>query len=367
MDLGTTLGIWAHPDDDIYLSSGLMAENARLGNRVVDVTATRGEGGSMDEERWPPDTMAEVRTAELLRSLEVLGVREHRFLDGFVDVDMDAPLGDGTDQVRAIVEEVRPDAILTFDGAGTVLFANRAAETLFGYPVAAMIGQPVTMPVALAPVGSTGMRHPDGEILSARAAAKFGVPYTLSTMSICSIEDVRAATRGPFWFQLYVFRDRGFSESVIERAKAAGCTALFLTVDLPMRGQRHCDIKNGLTVPPRLTARNALDILTKPSWALGVLLSKRKSFGNIDTYLNNTTVKVVVQNVQVLAVQPKSGEQANLVQPAGGPEPDVIVILAVTPQQAEIVRHLFLLRNGQSIAGAPSRAALEALVPFGAG
>ena len=95
MDLGTTLGVWAHPDDDIYLSSGLMAANAQMGNRVVDVTATRGEGGSMDEERWPPETMAEVRTDELLRSLEVLGVHEHRFLEGFVDVDMDAPLGDG--------------------------------------------------------------------------------------------------------------------------------------------------------------------------------------------------------------------------------------------------------------------------------
>jgi L-lactate dehydrogenase (cytochrome) len=106
-------------------------------------------------------------------------------------------------------------------------------------------------------------------------------------MSICSIEDVRAATKAPFWFQLYVFRDRGFSESVIERAKAAGCTALFLTVDLPMRGQRHCDIKNGLSVPPRLSARNALDIATKPGWAFSVLMGKRKSFGNIDAYLNN--------------------------------------------------------------------------------
>ena len=118
MDLGTTLGIWAHPDDDIYLSSGLMAANAQMGNRVVDVTATRGEGGSMDEERWPPDTMAEVRTAELLRSLEVLGVHEHRFLDGFIDVDMDAPLGDGTDEVRAIIEDVQPRSVLTFGPEG---------------------------------------------------------------------------------------------------------------------------------------------------------------------------------------------------------------------------------------------------------
>jgi L-lactate dehydrogenase (cytochrome) len=150
-----------------------------------------------------------------------------------------------------------------------------------------MLGEKVSMPIGIAPTGLTGLMHGDGEMLAARAAEAAGIRYCLSTMSICSIEDVRGATKGPFWFQLYVFRDRGFSESVIERAKAAGCTALFLTVDLPMRGQRHCDIKNGLTVPPRLTVRNALDILTKPSWALGVLMSKRKSFGNIDTYLNN--------------------------------------------------------------------------------
>src|SRR5882672_20796 len=150
-----------------------------------------------------------------------------------------------------------------------------------------MLGEKVAMPVAIAPTGLTGLLHGNGEMLAARAAEKAGVRFTLSTMSICSIEDVREATTAPFWFQLYVFRDRGFSESVIERAKAAGCTALFLTVDLPMRGQRHCDIKNGLSVPPRLTARNAFDILTKPSWALSVLMGKRKSFGNIDAYLNN--------------------------------------------------------------------------------
>jgi len=150
-----------------------------------------------------------------------------------------------------------------------------------------MLGEKVSMPVAIAPTGLTGLIHGDGEILGARAAEAAGVRFCLSTMSICSIEDVRAATKAPFWFQLYVFRDRGFSESVIERAKAAGCTALFLTVDLPMRGQRHCDIKNGLTVPPRLTARNAIDVASKPAWALGVLMGKRKSFGNVDVYLKN--------------------------------------------------------------------------------
>ncbi len=150
-----------------------------------------------------------------------------------------------------------------------------------------MLGEKVSMPVAIAPTGLTGLMHGNGEMLAARAAEAAGIRYTLSTMSICSIEDVRSVTKAPFWFQLYVFRDRGFSESVIERAKAAGCTALFLTVDLPMRGQRHCDIKNGLTVPPRLTARNAFDIMTKPGWLAGVLMGKRKSFGNIDTYLKN--------------------------------------------------------------------------------
>jgi LmbE family N-acetylglucosaminyl deacetylase len=119
MDLGTLLGIWAHPDDDIYLSAGLMASNVDLGNRVVDVTATRGEGGSMDEDRWPPETMADVRTDELMRSLEVLGVREHRFLEGPTDVDMDTPLDEaGAAQVREIMAEVRPDTVLTFGPDG---------------------------------------------------------------------------------------------------------------------------------------------------------------------------------------------------------------------------------------------------------
>jgi L-lactate dehydrogenase (cytochrome) len=150
-----------------------------------------------------------------------------------------------------------------------------------------MLGEKVAMPVAIAPTGLTGLLHGDGEVLAARAAEAAGIRFTLSTMSICSIEDVRAATKGPFWFQLYVFRDRAFSETVIERAKAAGCTALFVTVDLPLRGQRHADIKNGLEVPPKLTLRNAFDIATKPAWALSVLMGKRKSFGNIDAYLKS--------------------------------------------------------------------------------
>ena len=145
-----------------------------------------------------------------------------------------------------------------------------------------MLGREVRMPVALAPVGLTGLNWADGEILAARAAERYGVPYTLSTMSICSIEDVAAGVTQPFWFQLYVMRDRGFAASLIERAKAAKCSALVLTLDLQIQGQRHQDLKNGLAVPPTLTWGTAFDILRKPGWALNVLRGKRKSFGNLE-------------------------------------------------------------------------------------
>jgi L-lactate dehydrogenase (cytochrome) len=145
-----------------------------------------------------------------------------------------------------------------------------------------MLGEEVAMPVGLAPVGLTGLNWADGEILAARAAQRFGVPFTLSTMSICSIEDVAGAVDKPFWFQLYVMRDRGFAASLIERAKAAGCSALVLTLDLQVQGQRHRDLKNGLAVPPTLTLGTALDIMMKPAWALNVLRGKRKSFGNLE-------------------------------------------------------------------------------------
>jgi L-lactate dehydrogenase (cytochrome) len=145
-----------------------------------------------------------------------------------------------------------------------------------------MIGQDVTMPVAIAPVGLTGLNWADGEIHGARAAEKFGIPFTLSTMSICSIEDVAGAVTKPFWYQLYVFRDRGFAASLIDRAKAAGCSALVLTLDLQIQGQRHRDLKNGLAVPPRLTLGTMLDVMTKPGWALNVLTGRRKSFGNLE-------------------------------------------------------------------------------------
>jgi L-lactate dehydrogenase (cytochrome) len=150
-----------------------------------------------------------------------------------------------------------------------------------------MIGQEVAMPVALAPTGLTGLNWRDGEMLAARAAERFGVPFCLSTMSICSIEDVASAVTRPFWFQLYVMRDRGFAASLIERAKAAGCSALVLTLDLQVQGQRHQDIKNGLAVPPRLTFGSFFDILSKPSWMLNVLMGRRKSFGNLEGRIPN--------------------------------------------------------------------------------
>jgi L-lactate dehydrogenase (cytochrome) len=148
-----------------------------------------------------------------------------------------------------------------------------------------MAGQPVSMPVGLAPTGLTGILHADGEILAARAAQAAGVPFTLSTVSICSIEAVRAAVQQPFWFQLYVMRDRDFAASLIERAKAAQCSALMLTCDLQIQGQRHRDIKNGLSVPPKLTLGNALDVMTKPRWALGMLGTRHRNFGNLAGFI----------------------------------------------------------------------------------
>jgi L-lactate dehydrogenase (cytochrome) len=144
-----------------------------------------------------------------------------------------------------------------------------------------MVGEKVAMPVAIAPTGLTGMQHADGEILAARAAKKFGVPFTLSTMSICSIEDVAKHAGEGFWFQLYVMKDTGFIERLIDRAKAANCGALVLTLDLQILGQRHKDLKNGLSAPPKLTIANMINIATKPRWALGMLGTPRRQFGNI--------------------------------------------------------------------------------------
>lgn len=144
-----------------------------------------------------------------------------------------------------------------------------------------MLGVDVSMPVAIAPTGSTGMQHADGEILAARATEKFGIPFTLSTMSICSIEDIAANTQAPFWFQLYVMRDKNFVERLINRAKSANCSALMLTLDLQVLGQRHKDIKNGLSAPPKPTLANMVNLMTKPRWCMGMLGTTRRTFGNI--------------------------------------------------------------------------------------
>ena len=144
-----------------------------------------------------------------------------------------------------------------------------------------MLGKTVTMPVALAPTGLTGMQHADGEILAAKAAADFGVPFTLSTMSICSIEDVAANSDAPFWFQLYVMRDRDFIKRLVERARAANCAALMITLDLQIMGQRHKDVRSGLSAPPKPTLRNIINLMQKPAWCLGMLGTKRRQFGNI--------------------------------------------------------------------------------------
>lgn len=144
-----------------------------------------------------------------------------------------------------------------------------------------LAGQASTLPLAIAPTGLTGLFYPNGEIHGARAAAKAGIPFCLSTMSICSIEDVREGCNTPFWFQLYLMRDRGFNEELIARAQAAQCPVLMLTLDMQVQGLRRRDPKNGLSIPPRLTLRNAIDIASKPSWALGVLFGKRRSFGNL--------------------------------------------------------------------------------------
>jgi L-lactate dehydrogenase (cytochrome) len=169
------------------------------------------------------------------------------------------------------------------DDFNRILFRQRVAVNMEGRTTrTTMVGQQVAMPVAIAPTGLTGMQHADGEILAARAAKAFGIPFTLSTMSICSIEDVAKGTDNhPFWFQLYVMRDRSFIESLIDRAKAANCSALVLTLDLQILGQRHKDIKNGLSAPPKLTAANILNLMTKPRWCLGMLGTPRRQFGNI--------------------------------------------------------------------------------------
>jgi len=164
----------------------------------------------------------------------------------------------------------------------SIKFRQRVAINMANRSIkSTMLGQEVAMPVALAPVGMTGMQFADGEIQAANAAKKFGVPYCLSTMSICSIEEVYRRTQAPFWFQLYVMKDKRFVSALIERARAANCSALVITLDLQILGQRHKDIKNGLSAPPKPTIKNLLNLMTKPSWCLGMLGTKNRDFGNI--------------------------------------------------------------------------------------
>ena len=168
------------------------------------------------------------------------------------------------------------------DDFSLIRLRQKVAVNMEGRSTAStMVGQDVAMPVACAPTGLTGMQHADGEILAAKACEAFGVPFTLSTMSICSIEDVAANTSKPFWFQLYMMKDRDFMSRLIARAKAAGCSALVLTLDLQILGQRHKDIRNGLSAPPKLTIANMINMATKPRWCLGMLGTKRRGFGNI--------------------------------------------------------------------------------------
>jgi L-lactate dehydrogenase (cytochrome) len=168
------------------------------------------------------------------------------------------------------------------DDFGKIKLRQRVAVNMENRTLATtMAGQPCAMPVAIAPTGLTGMQHADGEILAARAAEAFGIPFTLSTLSICSIEDIATHTSAPFWMQLYVMKDRAFIERLIERARAAKCSALVLTLDLQILGQRHKDLRNGLSAPPKLTIKNIANMMTKPRWCMGMLGTRRHGFGNV--------------------------------------------------------------------------------------
>ena len=206
------------------------------------------------------------------------------------------------DDLRAIAKARVPKAFFEYADHGSysqsTMRANRSDLQAIGLRQRVAIdvdkrdlqttiaGTPAKLPLALAPIGLCGMQHGDGEILAARAAAAAGIPFCLSTMSICSIEDVAAASPVPFWFQLYVMRDRGFVKALIERAIAAKCSVLVPTLDLQILGKRYCDVKNGMTVPPKVTVANVIDVATKPRWAWSILNGKRKNFGNISGHVS---------------------------------------------------------------------------------
>ena len=210
-----------------------------------------------------------------------------------------------TDDLRRLAKRRIPKAIFDYAAGGAyeertmlrntadldaMTFRQRVMVDVSDVSLATtMAGSPVTMPLAIAPTGLAGLFHADGEICAARAAETCGIPYCMSTMSICSIEDVRAATQRPFWFQQYLMKDRGFNQELIDRAAAAQCSALMLTLDLQVLGERRRDPRNGLTIPPRLTWRNALDVARKPSWALKVLCGKRRTLGNLVAHFGGSS------------------------------------------------------------------------------
>jgi L-lactate dehydrogenase (cytochrome) len=226
------------------------------------------------------------------------------------------------EDLRQVAHRKVPKAFIDYAEAGSyseqTLRANRAdleriklrqrilCDVSARSTATTILGEPASLPLALAPIGLCGMQHGDGEILACRAAQAAGIPFTLSTMSICSIEDVAEAVDKPFWFQLYVMKDRGFIRSLIERAAAAKCSALVLTVDLQVLGQRHRDIKNGMSVPPEVRLKNVIDIATKPTWALSILRGKRKTFGNIAGHVRG------MENVTVLSEWTASQFDASL-------------------------------------------------------
>jgi L-lactate dehydrogenase (cytochrome) len=231
-----------------------------------------------------------------------------------------------------------------------------------------MIGQSVAMPVALAPTGLTGMQHADGEILAARAAATAGVPFTLSTMSICSIEDVAEHTDRPFWFQLYVMRDRDFIDRLIDRAKAVGCSALVLTLDLQVLGQRHKDIRNGLSTPPKPTLANLINLATKPRWCWNMLRTHRRSFGNISGHVEGIADMSSLSSWTATQFDPRlSWEDVKRVQDRWGGK--LILKGIMDPEDAESAARTgadaIIVSNhgGRQLDGAPSSiAALPGIV-----
>ncbi len=230
-----------------------------------------------------------------------------------------------------------------------------------------MAGQELSMPVALAPVGLVGMQHADGEILAARAAEKFGVPFTMSTMSICSIEDVAENVSAPFWFQLYVMRDRDFIRRLIARAKAAGCSALVLTLDLQIMGQRHKDIKNGLSAPPKITLRNMANMVTKPRWGLGMLGTNRRTFRNVVGHATGVENLSSLSSWSASQLDPTlNWDDVKWIQDAWGGK--LILKGIMDAEDAEIAArtgaHAIVVSNhgGRQLDGAPS--AIAALPPI---